>query len=142
MPHHRKKGAIINVSSGAGNHPTPLLTVYSATKAFVNTFSECLSYEMRDFNIDVLLVTPYYVVSNMFKRKNPTIMACSSHRMVIDTLSVLGHYYRAYPYYFHAIIGFLTSIYWKTPAALMKSMKKTKARAAAKATGGATTKAA
>ena len=28
----KKKGAIINISSASGTHPTPMLTVYSSTK--------------------------------------------------------------------------------------------------------------
>ena len=35
----KKKGAIINVSSAASFSPNPFLTMYSATKAYVNFFS-------------------------------------------------------------------------------------------------------
>jgi len=28
----RRKGAILNISSGSGNHPTPMISVYAATK--------------------------------------------------------------------------------------------------------------
>lgn len=34
-----KRGIIINNASGSGRSPTPLLTVYSATKAYVDFFS-------------------------------------------------------------------------------------------------------
>lgn len=122
---------MINVSSGSGNQPTPLLAMYASTKAFVNEFSQCLHFEMRDFNVDVMGVTPYYVTSNMYK-KEPSILNCSAERMVNDSLVVLGHYDISYPYLFHAILGNLMKLYWKTPQALMRSMKKTRARAAAK----------
>jgi short-subunit dehydrogenase len=56
-----RKGAIINVSSGSGNHATPFLAVYSATKAFINQFSQSVAYEVKEFGIDVLGVHPYYV---------------------------------------------------------------------------------
>lgn len=35
----KKKGIIINNGSGAGRTPLPILTVYSATKAYVDFFS-------------------------------------------------------------------------------------------------------
>lgn len=41
----RSKGAILNISSGSGMFPVPLLTIYSATKTFVDFFS--LSASMR-----------------------------------------------------------------------------------------------
>jgi 17beta-estradiol 17-dehydrogenase / very-long-chain 3-oxoacyl-CoA reductase len=40
----RNGGVIINVSSAAGRMTTPLLTTYSATKAFVDFFSRFLIY--------------------------------------------------------------------------------------------------
>ncbi len=36
----RKGGVIINVASASGRIPTPLLTVYSATKAYMDFFSQ------------------------------------------------------------------------------------------------------
>lgn len=35
----RKKGVIINNASGSGRLPTPLLSVYSASKAYVDFFA-------------------------------------------------------------------------------------------------------
>jgi 17beta-estradiol 17-dehydrogenase / very-long-chain 3-oxoacyl-CoA reductase len=128
---YRRKGFVINVSSGSGNQPTPLLAMYASTKAFVNEFSQCLHYEMNDFGVEVMGVTPYYVTSNMYKKK-PGILNCSAERMVNDSLVVLGHYDICYPYVFHAILGNMMKLYWKTPQALMRSMKKTRARAASK----------
>jgi len=43
-----KKGAIINVSSGSGTHPSPFLAVYGATKAFINQYSQSVAYEVRE----------------------------------------------------------------------------------------------
>ncbi|KAJ0056505.1 hypothetical protein NL108_008352, partial [Boleophthalmus pectinirostris] len=43
----RKKGAILNLSSASGMHPLPLLTVYSASKAFVDYFSQGLQAEYK-----------------------------------------------------------------------------------------------
>jgi len=43
----RKRGGIINVSSMAGLQPGPCNATYSATKAFVNSFTEALHEELR-----------------------------------------------------------------------------------------------
>ena len=44
-PINSRKGAIINLSSFTGCIPTPLLSVYSAAKAYVNYFSVALAHE-------------------------------------------------------------------------------------------------
>ncbi|KAK1153557.1 very-long-chain 3-oxoacyl-CoA reductase-B isoform X2 [Acipenser oxyrinchus oxyrinchus] len=61
----RKKGLIINISSEAGAHPHPMLTLYSATKGFVNYFSRCLDSEYRGEGITVQCVAPLLVSTNM-----------------------------------------------------------------------------
>ena len=43
----RQKGVVINVASASGVQPAPLLTVYSATKAYVDFFSQALQIEYR-----------------------------------------------------------------------------------------------
>jgi 17beta-estradiol 17-dehydrogenase / very-long-chain 3-oxoacyl-CoA reductase len=124
----RQKGAIINVSSGSGNHPTPLLSTYAATKAFINEFSRSIHYEAKEAGVDVLCVTPYYVSSNMYK-KEPGFMVASARRVVRDTLALVGRYDIAAPYFWHALQGWLFDSYWATPQALMKSLKRNRDRA-------------
>ena len=54
----QKQGAIINVSSMAGFQPIPFASVYSASKAFLTTFSLALEAELKRFNIRVVTVCP------------------------------------------------------------------------------------
>jgi len=50
----RKKGAILNLSSSAGVTPSPLLSLYGATKAFVDKFSQEMDAEYSSrYNITV-----------------------------------------------------------------------------------------
>jgi short-subunit dehydrogenase len=63
----RKTGAIINVASLAGFQPTPYLTVYGATKAFVLALSEGLWAEYRSKGIAVLAVCPGPVDTAFFE---------------------------------------------------------------------------
>jgi hypothetical protein len=54
----RKAGRILNVSSTAAFQPGPLMAVYYATKAFVQSFSEALSEELRGTGVTVTALCP------------------------------------------------------------------------------------
>ena len=54
----RKAGVVINVTSSVTLKPLPLLSVYTASKAAVNAFTESVSLELQPFNIRVALVLP------------------------------------------------------------------------------------
>ena len=60
LPHmvKRSSGHIVNISSVAAFQPGPGIAVYSATKAYVNSFSQALSYECKDVDVGVLTVCP------------------------------------------------------------------------------------
>ena len=51
-------GVLINVASLLGFQPTPYMSVYGATKAFVLSFTESLWEESRDTGLRVLAVCP------------------------------------------------------------------------------------
>jgi NAD(P)-dependent dehydrogenase (short-subunit alcohol dehydrogenase family) len=54
----RKSGVIVNVTSSVTLRPLPLLSVYTASKAAVNAFTESLALELEQFNVRVRLVIP------------------------------------------------------------------------------------
>lgn len=54
----RDRGWILNVSSLGGHAPGPQFAVYSATKAFVTSFSESLFEEVRGTGVHVTVVCP------------------------------------------------------------------------------------
>ncbi len=56
-------GRIMNVSSTAAFQPGPLMSVYYATKAFVQSFSEALAEEMRGTGITVTALCPGPTIS-------------------------------------------------------------------------------
>ncbi|GAB5378515.1 MAG: SDR family oxidoreductase [Acuticoccus sp.] len=60
LPQFRARGAgtIVNVSSSTTLMPLPLLSVYTATKAAMNAFTECLALELAPFGIQTRLVLP------------------------------------------------------------------------------------
>jgi NAD(P)-dependent dehydrogenase (short-subunit alcohol dehydrogenase family) len=60
LPQFRERGAgtIVNVSSSTTLKALPLLAVYTASKAAVNAFTECLALELEPFGIRTRLVLP------------------------------------------------------------------------------------
>lgn len=56
-------GGIINMASISAYAPLPSLNIYSASKAYVLHFSEALGEELKDRNIRVTAVCPYWVAS-------------------------------------------------------------------------------
>ncbi|QCG93355.1 SDR family oxidoreductase [Azospirillum sp. TSA2s] len=54
----RKSGVIINVTSSVTLKPLHLLSVYTASKAAVNAFTESLALELEPFNVRAHLVLP------------------------------------------------------------------------------------
>lgn len=126
----RKNGAIVNLSSGSGNHPTPMLAVYSATKAFITQFSRSMHVECWYTGVDFLVVTPYYVVSNLYKRKSGTLIAPMPIELVKGTLSQLGKQYvwQGHGYWFHGLMGNIAAIYPGTTARYRKMMKDNRKR--------------
>lgn len=58
LPAMIEGGGIINVSSMAGFQPVPYAALYSATKAFLTTFSMALREELRPSGVKVVTVCP------------------------------------------------------------------------------------
>lgn len=54
----RGSGQVINISSVVGFQAIPRMTVYSATKAALNGFTNGLRMELKGTGVDVLLVAP------------------------------------------------------------------------------------
>lgn len=58
LPHMPAGSLILNVSSIASFAPTPRMTVYCATKSYVQAFSRALREELKPRKINVLAVCP------------------------------------------------------------------------------------
>lgn len=54
----RRSGTIVNVSSAVTLKPHPLLSVYTASKAAVDAFTQDLALELEPFGVSVRLVVP------------------------------------------------------------------------------------
>ncbi|NXE45246.1 DHB12 reductase, partial [Casuarius casuarius] len=105
----RSKGIILNIASASGMHPTPLLTLYSATKAFVDYFSRGLHAEYKSKGIIVQSVLPYYVATKMSKIRKPTFSAPSPETYVRAALGTVGLQTQTNGCLPHALMGWLLS---------------------------------
>ncbi|NXC24040.1 HSDL1 protein, partial [Campylorhamphus procurvoides] len=104
----KKRGAIVNISSIFCCQPTPLSTIYGASKSYVDYFSRALHYEYASKGIFVQSLTPSTIAtkfvafsSSLSKRSIfiPTAEEYASH-----AVSTLGLSKRTAGYWKHAIM--------------------------------------
>jgi len=80
----RRAGVIVNVTSSVTLRPLPLLSVYTASKAAVNAFTESLALELAPFDIRVRLVLPGRAPGTRFGDNARQRMANSAHEAYTD----------------------------------------------------------
>ncbi|KAJ0029129.1 hypothetical protein NQD34_004126 [Periophthalmus magnuspinnatus] len=105
----RSKGVILNISSASGMYPVPLLTVYSATKAFVDFFSRGLQEEYRRQGIIVQSVLPFFVATKMTRIRKPTLDKPTPDRYVQAEVTTVGLQSQTNGYFPHAVMGWVTT---------------------------------
>lgn len=64
----RGRGKILNTGSVAGFEPSPLMSVYYASKAFVVSFSEAIHQEVKDSGVTVTVLCPGPTDTDWFDR--------------------------------------------------------------------------
>ena len=65
----RGRGYILNVSSMAAKLPCPGIAIYSATKAYLKSFTKSLFYEMRPYGVGATVVCPGAIATPLYKLK-------------------------------------------------------------------------
>ena len=88
----RGEGKILNVASTAAYVPGPMMGVYYATKAYVLSFSESLSEELRGTGVTVTCLCPGPTISDFQKRANiGNILLLKSRMMDSKTVAEIGY---------------------------------------------------
>jgi short-subunit dehydrogenase len=64
----RNRGKILQLASVASYQPTPLLSVYAATKAFVLSFTDSLVNELEDTGVSVTALIPGPTDTDFFRK--------------------------------------------------------------------------
>ncbi|GFO27975.1 very-long-chain 3-oxoacyl-coa reductase [Plakobranchus ocellatus] len=103
----RRRGVIINISSGYGRNPIPLMAVYSATKAFIDHFTKSLQMEYGKYHIAIQSVTPYIVSTNMTMNAPQGVLVPSAEKFVKSAISTVGISPRTHGFLPHSIMGFV-----------------------------------
>jgi NAD(P)-dependent dehydrogenase (short-subunit alcohol dehydrogenase family) len=75
----RQAGRIVNITSGVTLKPLPLLSVYTASKAAINAFTESLALELQPFHVQVNLVLPGRAPDTAFGDNARTLMQDGFH---------------------------------------------------------------
>ncbi|HXC51907.1 MAG TPA: SDR family oxidoreductase [Candidatus Limnocylindrales bacterium] len=65
-----RRGGIINIASGAAFVPTPQISVYCATKAYVVNFSLALNEETKPYGVRCMVVCPGFTRTEFQSRAN------------------------------------------------------------------------
>ena len=135
----RRSGAILNISSGSCNQPSPCvaraislarafvpqsaarllrlsrsyLAVYSATKAFLAQYSQCIAREYAAMGLLISCVTPYYISgTGLYANAKASVNAPPVRTIVsgaLKTVSSASATERelAFGYNVHALMGFI-----------------------------------
>jgi len=102
----KQSGIIINVSSYSANFPTPLLSLYTATKIYGDYLSRALAEEYSRGGIIIQSVRPYYVSTNMIRNPNTSFMVPSADKFVKSALKTVGIEPITYGYFPHTLLAF------------------------------------
>lgn len=102
----RKKGAIVNIGSGAAIviPSDPLYAVYAATKAYIDQFSRCLYVEYKKSGIDVQCQVPLYVATKMASIKRSSFFVPSTEGYARAGMRWIGYEPRCTPYWPHSVL--------------------------------------
>jgi uncharacterized protein len=66
--HKGKKGVVMNVSSVAGEHPCPGMSVYGGAKSFLTQVSQALNTELSSKGVEILVSCPGMVATDFANR--------------------------------------------------------------------------
>jgi 17beta-estradiol 17-dehydrogenase / very-long-chain 3-oxoacyl-CoA reductase len=86
----REKGAIINIASSLAFNPAPYLTVYSASKIFIDYISRGLRAEYSDSGVIFQVVYPFYVATKMSGMVKKSFFIADPDDFASDALNTVG----------------------------------------------------
>ncbi|KAK7135704.1 hypothetical protein R3I94_014389 [Phoxinus phoxinus] len=101
----RGRGVILNVSSGIAKIPCPIYTLYSASKVFVERFSQGLQAEYKSKGIIIQTVAPFGVSTSMTGHQKPDLVTFTAEEFVRSSLKYLKAGDQTYGSVTHTILG-------------------------------------
>jgi len=95
MMKKNKKGLILNISSISSYRPIPYMSIYGATKSFLNYFSQAIELENRTSGIEIMSIKPSFVITNMTHNKNGGFFFVSADHFAKSVLTTVGKKFTA-----------------------------------------------
>ncbi|KAK3102348.1 hypothetical protein FSP39_010677 [Pinctada imbricata] len=103
----RRKGAIVMMSSRACTQITPHMTIYAATKSFLDYFARSLQYEYKNTGVVVQSLKPFYVATRMTRYSKtlskPSLLIPTADDYASSAIKTLGYSSRTSGYWPHTI---------------------------------------
>ncbi|CAD7940595.1 unnamed protein product [Amoebophrya sp. A120] len=99
----KKKGAVVNIASISGVSSSPLLTQYSATKAYVIRLTEGLSAEYEKKGIHFQCQYPHFVTTKLAKLRKPSLTIASPNAYAKAAVRAIGYDTLISPYWSHYV---------------------------------------
>jgi short-subunit dehydrogenase len=88
----RKSGGVLNVASTAGFQPGPGMAIYYATKAFVLSFSEAITEEVKSSGLVITALCPGPTATNFVEAANAEFSrGFMKSTMSAETVALIGH---------------------------------------------------
>lgn len=124
----RKRGLVINLASIAAVLPGSMMTIYAATKAFVNKFSEDLAAEYLYQGITVQSILPGPVSTKMLIIDDILWLTPTAEKYVESALKTVGFASEANGYFAHSLIQYFSQLInyispWLAHTISMQSLK-------------------
>lgn len=107
----RKRGAIVNISSGSAMYTLPLLAEYSAAKSFIEKFSRAINAEYASKGVTCQCQVPFYVATKLAKMRK-SLMVPTPSQYVASAIKWVGYSGDAVasPVFLHSIQGWVLDI--------------------------------
>ncbi|CAH8548010.1 unnamed protein product [Schistosoma turkestanicum] len=125
LKQHTSNMAIINIGSHSAYRAFPFLSLYSATKAFVNQLSRSISDENYDNRIIIQTVCPMFISTAATGYAKMSLFVPDAKQYACSALDMFGVENETFGYIGHAIKAYLTRFFpnflWKQYMLFMKS---------------------
>lgn len=103
----RRRGAIVNISSGSAMYALPLLAEYSGTKSYIEKFTLALNAEYASRGITVQCQIPFYVSTKLAKMR-ASLTVPTATQYVKKAIRFVGHSDPIVsPYWVHQVMGWV-----------------------------------
>uniref|UniRef100_A0A7N0ZSV6 Uncharacterized protein n=1 Tax=Kalanchoe fedtschenkoi TaxID=63787 RepID=A0A7N0ZSV6_KALFE len=103
----KKRGAIVNMGSASAHvlDAYPLVSIYGATKAYIEHFSRSISVEYGRYGIDVQCQAPSYIATKMTRRTQGSLFVPTAETWCQASARWIGYDTVCNPYWPHYLMS-------------------------------------